>query len=324
MAVSVLGVAHANVNCTSLAAALPFYRDVLGLTPLIHTAAAPQDGSAFGLAGDVSWDAWMMTDAGGMASTAIDLLEWRTPAPAGRPYPDPRHLGFSRLRLGVDDLDRVRWVVGDASCCRDPDGVLLELVAAPTTRLLAVTVGCSDLGYSLAWYERVLDLDVAPGISVDPVVLGLPPETTADSQLLRPQGQPDAFALELTQWHGPRARIAPGAWEGVSAGEMGGRERSEPTGTHFVGGDPFPPAAHETYPTANHVGIYRVALLVPDAHAAHAELRRLGVACPPPVFLDLGPEVPIDGVWAVFFPDPDGACLELIELPAVTAGAETR
>jgi hypothetical protein len=29
----------------------------------------------------------------------------------------------------------------------------------------------------------------------------------------------------------------------------------------------------------------------------------------------MGPEIPIDGVWAVFFPDPDGTCMELIETP---------
>jgi len=201
MAISVLGVAHANVNCTSLERSLAFYRDALGLVPLIHTAAAPQAGAGFGLDGEVAWDAWMMTDAGGMASTAIDLLEWKTPGPVGRPYADPRHLGFSRLRIGVAEPARVarladtsmtaapasdaaRRVRGAAphrddatpqsaaaggseaqatAVCRDPDGTLLELVAAPATQLLAVTVGCADLARSLAWYERVLALEVAPG-----------------------------------------------------------------------------------------------------------------------------------------------------------------
>lgn len=292
MPVSVLGVAHANVNCTSLERSLVFYRDVLGLAPLIHTAAAPQDGAGFGLDGDVAWVAWMMTDAGGMTSTAIDLLEWKTPEPVGRPYADPRHLGFSRLRIGVAEPGHVaRQVGGDATSSapepavphpdhaarttvRDPDGTLLELVPAPATRLLAVTVGCRDLARSVAWYEGVLGLDVQP--EPDAAILSLPP---ADSRLLRPSGQPDAFALELTQWHGT-------------------------------------PPTESPYATANHTGIYRVAFLVADARAAQAELLRLGVACPPAVFLDLGPEVPIDGVWAVFFPDPDGACVELIEVPA--------
>ena len=52
-----------------------------------------------------------------------------------------------------------------------------------------------------------------------------------------------------------------------------------------------------------------------DAAASCEELRRLGVPCSDPVFLDMGPDIPVDGVWAVFFPDPDGTCLELIEAP---------
>jgi hypothetical protein len=33
----------------------------------------------------------------------------------------------------------------------------------------------------------------------------------------------------------------------------------------------------------------------------------------------MGPEIPIDGLWALFFRDPDGSCLELIESPRVHA-----
>jgi hypothetical protein len=29
----------------------------------------------------------------------------------------------------------------------------------------------------------------------------------------------------------------------------------------------------------------------------------------------MGPDLPIAGVWALFFRDPDGTCLELIESP---------
>ena len=38
----------------------------------------------------------------------------------------------------------------------------------------------------------------------------------------------------------------------------------------------------------------------------------------------MGPEVPVDGVYANFFPDPDGSCLELIGLPSVTPEAGLR
>jgi hypothetical protein len=55
--------------------------------------------------------------------------------------------------------------------------------------------------------------------------------------------------------------------------------------------------------------------LVEDIQRSYQELKLQGVECEPPVFLDMGPEIPIDGVWAVFFPDPDGTCMELIETP---------
>jgi hypothetical protein len=69
------------------------------------------------------------------------------------------------------------------------------------------------------------------------------------------------------------------------------------------------------YDSANHLGLYRMAFLVEDMQASYDEIRRQGVECPPPVYLDMGPEIPIDGLWALFFPDPDGTCLELIETP---------
>jgi hypothetical protein len=33
----------------------------------------------------------------------------------------------------------------------------------------------------------------------------------------------------------------------------------------------------------------------------------------------MGPEVPVAGLWAVFFRDPDGTCLELIQRPELRA-----
>ena len=58
---------------------------------------------------------------------------------------------------------------------------------------------------------------------------------------------------------------------------------------------------------ANQLGWFRLAYLVEDARACCAELDQL----------DMGPEIPIDGLNAVFFRDPDGTCLELIERPTV-------
>ena len=70
------------------------------------------------------------------------------------------------------------------------------------------------------------------------------------------------------------------------------------------------------YPTANHLGIYRMAFMVDDIHQCYDTLVANGVACTgPPVQLDMGPGVAVDGLWALFFTDPDGTCLELIETP---------
>ena len=55
-------VQHCNVNCRDLDRSVAFYRDELGLTPLVRTAPSPQDGAGFGLSGPVRWDAWMMSD----------------------------------------------------------------------------------------------------------------------------------------------------------------------------------------------------------------------------------------------------------------------
>jgi hypothetical protein len=56
--------------------------------------------------------------------------------------------------------------------------------------------------------------------------------------------------------------------------------------------------------------------MVEDAAASCAELDRLGIEHSGPCLLEMGPEVPIEGgLLAVFFRDPDGACLELIEKP---------
>ena len=47
-----------------------------------------------------------------------------------------------------------------------------------------------------------------------------------------------------------------------------------------------------------------------------AELDRLGVEHSGPCWLEMGPDLPmIDGLNAVFFRDPDGTMLELIETP---------
>jgi catechol 2,3-dioxygenase-like lactoylglutathione lyase family enzyme len=143
-----------------------------------------------------------------------------------------------------------------------------------------VNINCSDIARSHEWYERVLGLKTigrsAPG-PVPGTLFGLPEDIEWDARfLLPPEG--GQLAIDLLEW-----------------------KRPTPVGA---------PATR-----ANQLGIFRMAFLVADAHEAHAELLALGVDAPAPVFLDMGPEIPVDGVWAVFFRDPDGACLEFIQSP---------
>jgi catechol 2,3-dioxygenase-like lactoylglutathione lyase family enzyme len=301
---------HVNLNCTDLDRSLRFFRELAGLEPLVHTNPVPQDGAGLGLEGEVQWDARILHDRRGFEGPALDLLQWTAPGPVGRPYPEPNHLGMFRLCLLVPDLDAVyrRARSAGVPClsapllvpvdpqqglevrvflCRDPDGTTIEFVEQPgDPRLIHVNVNCSDLSRSCEWYQRVLGLEVRGGSRPGPVsgeAFGLPGEVEWDARFLWPPGQ-DAFAIDLLQWMRPAPVGSP-------------------------------------YPSANHLGLYRMAFLVEDIRVCHEELRRLGVACGPPAWLDMGPEVPIDGLWALVFPDPDGTCLELIESPVVTAAA---
>ena len=301
MPVEILSVAHCNVNCSDLERSKRFYSELVGLEAQAHTAPEqPQDGTGFGLP-RVQWDAFMMQDA--TRTTSVDLLEWKVPEPVGRPYPALNHLGFARLCLSVPNLDAVhaRLRAAGVEClsepctypiqpeaglharvlmCLDPDGTVVEFVEAPGvgSRLVHVNICCSDLARSADWYQRTLSLEVRGHSKPGPVPgrgFGMDGEIEWEAKSFYPKGLSESFMIDLLEWKQPA-----------------------PVG---------PP-----YPSANHLGIFRMAFLVEDAHAAYDEIRSLGVECPPPVWLELGPEIPVEGVWAVFFPDPDGTCLEFI------------
>jgi catechol 2,3-dioxygenase-like lactoylglutathione lyase family enzyme len=72
------------------------------------------------------------------------------------------------------------------------------------------------------------------------------------------------------------------------------------------------------YPVANHLGMYRMALMTDDIDADYDELRAHGVRCvSAPTDLDMGPGLPT--LRALLFADPDGTVLELIETPDLQA-----
>jgi catechol 2,3-dioxygenase-like lactoylglutathione lyase family enzyme len=302
MALDFVSVVHVNVNCARLERSLPFYRDALGLAPLSHTRPVPQDGSGFGLAGRVQWDAWILHDDRGPGSHGIDLLEWLQPAPQGVPAAAGA-LGFARLLLSVRDAGALHERLRDAGAAplgapaalggggrgfvaRDPDGTLLEIAEEPgaavaTPRLAGVALGVASLAASLPWYERLLGLRASTPATREAAAAAFGLAGVARWREATLAATP-SFALRLAEWQAPRpARAAPRP--------------------------------------ANALGLYRMALLVEDAAKACAQLDALGLAHSGSVWLDMGPEIPIEGLRAGFFPDPDGACLEWIERPRLRA-----
>ena len=300
------GFMHVNVNCTDLVRARAFYEGALGLVTSAHTKPdRAQPGAAFGLDGDALWDAYVLDDPRGMGTAAsLDLLRWERPAPCGVPPGFAPAPGLHRIAYTVPSLDDVLPRVaaagrgalppatvprGDAhtrvAWALDPDGSVIELVedAACTERVRArdATIVCLDLERAVAWYERVLGLTVVArerGASGPGASFAASGEARWDAAVLELPHRPAHYALRLEQWHAPAPVERPRA-------------------------------------VANQLGPFRVAFLADDAQAWHAELARRGVACTaPPVWLDMGPEIPLDGLWALFFFDPDGACVEMIQV----------
>ncbi len=311
MALALQSVMHVNVNCSDLEQSLRFYRDIVGLTPQSHTKPLPQDGAGFGLTGQVVWDAYLLHDDRGLAGPALDLLEWQDPKPIGRPHPEANHLGFMRLALMHDDLDALHARLSDAGirtrstvvevpvvagesmrffCCDDPDGTCVEFIERREpgpVRLSHININCSDLDRSSDWYRRVLGVEpIAPRAEPPPASgagFGLEGECRYRADFLTVAGDPNSFILDLLEWIDPK-----------------------PIGQPLV--------------EANHLGPFRMAFLVADADASCEELDRLGVEHSGKCWLEMGPDLPmIDGLNAIFFRDPDGTMLELIETPKIKA-----
>ncbi len=307
MSLTLLSVMHVNINCSDLERSLQFYRDKLGLVSQSHTNPLPQEGAGFGLPGRVSWDAHLLHDDRGLAATAVDLLEWKTPTSVGQPARDANQLGFFRLCLTHPDLDvlHAELEAAGVSCrsgpiaipiledqsvrfflCDDPDGTCIEFIQRDgPVRMSHININCRDLDHSSQWYQSVLGVEPIMGRAEPPAAsgagFGFEGDCRYRADFLALAGSPESLILDLLEWKDPK-----------------------PVGQPFV--------------EANHLGLFRMAFMVADAAASCAELDRLGVAHSGPCWLEMGPEIPIDGLSAVFFRDPDGTCLELIETPTLT------
>jgi catechol 2,3-dioxygenase-like lactoylglutathione lyase family enzyme len=288
---------HVNVNCSDLERSLAFYIELLGLRPLTRTTPEkPQPGGAFGL-DEVQWDAWILQGDEGTDGIVLDLLEWQVPPPTGAPATQTTTTGYNRLCVSVPGLDdayeRLRGAGADcwsaptaldlgngrtvrAFVCSDPDGTQLELIQGERTRLSHVIVNCADLEASSRYYAEVIGLE--PAGRMGPV--------RQDGAMFRLDGD-----VELTAalFRDPVTRFMV---------ELVGWSRPEP--------------ATRPAPVANQLGIFRMAWVTDDIDRDHAELQAAGVSCfAPPAELEMGPGIP--ALRALFWRDPDGACLELIQ-----------
>jgi catechol 2,3-dioxygenase-like lactoylglutathione lyase family enzyme len=291
---------HVNVNCADLERSRRFYADGLGLDAAARTTPErAQDGSAFGLAGDVLWDAWILTGEHGFDGGAIDLLEWKQPPPTGRPPRALNERGFQRVAVQVPDLDAavagVRahggTVLGppfehanaDGSAIRlavvrDPDGTAIQCVEGGGPRLSFVAVTCADLARSVAFYRALGFNEVArfPSERDDGAHLGIDGRVATEEVVL----------------------AAPGGGEVLLM---------------LVGFD-RPTVADEGARPANALGMWRVALVVDDLDAALRTVVTPDVTpLSRPATLEMGNGLP--ALRFVCFPGPDREIVELIERP---------
>lgn len=144
---AVLRFGHLGICVTSLAASVPFYRDLLGFRPLTKTDVRGADADRLlGLEGVDQTSAFLERDG-----VRIALFEFRSPkSPPPSPPRAMNEPGMAAIMLRVDDLDATLAKMREAGVhvldstltdypaygsrlvfVTDPDGTMIELVEIP-------------------------------------------------------------------------------------------------------------------------------------------------------------------------------------------------
>jgi glyoxylase I family protein len=140
---------HININVTNFEKSLEFYK-MLGFKVVFDIGEGPNRGNDVGLAIPNSRArAALLALGDDPRATRIDLIEWKQPATAGKPYPHLYHAGAARIALFTKNLDDeyarlktngvetvsepVTIRFGNKAgakffCFKDPDGTFLELI----------------------------------------------------------------------------------------------------------------------------------------------------------------------------------------------------
>jgi catechol 2,3-dioxygenase-like lactoylglutathione lyase family enzyme len=290
-------IAHVVINVSDLERSRRFYEDVLDLAVSGEIAAPTQAFAGLGIARG-RFEGLVMRDRTGGSPTAIHLVRWIDPAPAGRPYPTFWNVGLAKVALLIPDLEaklELMRGLGLASAnpviqrryltLLDPDGTIISLPEHRQLRgsqLMHVNVSARDVGVSNRFYGELL---------------GLP------KRLEHVPSEPQPVS------HGPGSDRA--QWDSHHFSSRGDRRFNiDVSQFHF----PAPTAQTLTpYAEANHLGIVRVGFEVDDlARARGVLVEALGDgAVGPPEVWDYGPGLGTERV--VTFKDPDGIRLELVE-----------
>lgn len=287
---------HCNSNCSDLDRSVAFY-EALGLHRVLRTVPSRnQSGSAFGL-DEVAWDAWILHSDDGLDGLSLDLLEWKTPLPTGTPPALDGEPGYNRLMITTSDLDETvaravaagGTLVGgplevEAGPIRprlamvlDPDGVPVQLLAAEKTSIAQVVVNCLDLDASIAYYCDVMGLTVThepAEMEWTKDLFGGATDKRVRGAILADSGS--VFTVALVQW-------------------------LDPAPSHAI-----------RVRGANELGIFRMAWSTEDCRSDEEVIRSAGsTPFVPTEELSVGDDLPL--LLVLFWPGPNGECLELIE-----------
>ena len=239
----------------------------------------------------MEWDGFILQGDLGYGGLSLDLLEWKVPTTGGRPPASPFEAGFHRLVVSVPDLSATlatleahgSAVIGRCSdpepraLVTDPDGVPVELVQGNDLRIERVVVNCRDLETSLAYYRDVMGLTVTSGPrAVDGLAALFGMDEPVEAAAARCADPGSVFEVELVHYALPAM--------------TGPIERQ-----------------------AHHRGLFRMAWSTDDCARDEAAIRAAGSRpFAPTGELSVGDHLPL--LLVLFWPGPDGECLELIQV----------
>lgn len=272
MAVGSGQVYHANVNCSDLGRSLEWYRDRLGLEVWAHTTPESEQDGQAFGLPSARWDAFIL---GSGADTHTPPVVDLLEWLVPRPVGRP-HASPSDRGFAELIFERRDLEGQRRALVDDPASIAGPVVLDPDGTALRLGVGPIDRFAGLV--VRCADPERSASFYTDTIGLR--------------QADPGVGGLSLDGGSGTLALEDRAGFR-----------------VHLVGatGDGEAP-----YGSANHLGIFRVAMLTDDIDADYQELVARNVPCwSGPAALEMGPGIP--GLRALLFADPDGAAWELIE-----------